>query len=95
MLKSFLIWDEFVKYCKLNGIDNPDAYGEKLFTDAFNVLKYGKTPSKIKGDQPVEVSRPTHQETQGKAEGEQTQTNTKANPTKAVEIINNSDIYDD
>jgi hypothetical protein len=93
MLKSCLIWDEFARYCKLNGIENPEAYGEKIFTDAFNVLKYGKTPPKNKGNQPVEVSRPAHQEIQEKTND--TEKHTKTDAIKTVEITNNSDIYDD
>jgi hypothetical protein len=93
--KFYAIWNEFEQYCEINNIPNCDEYFITVFTDAFNVLKYGKTPPKIKRDQPIEVSRPTYQEIQGKGDGEDTQKNTKPVTTKAVEIINNSDIYDD
>ena len=43
--KNYLTLDnEFIKYCELNSIENPEQYAEEVFKRGFNIVKYGNTP---------------------------------------------------
>ena len=56
--KNYLILDnEFLMYCKLNGIDDSVKFAQEIFNQGFNIVKYGETPiiSPIKKDEPKEV----------------------------------------
>jgi hypothetical protein len=48
--KNSLILDkEFIQYCELNGIEDIDKLAKETFNRGFTILKYGETPSHIKG----------------------------------------------
>lgn len=56
--KNYLILDnEFLMYCKLNGIDDSVKFAQEIFNQGFNIVKYGKTPiiSPTKKDELKEV----------------------------------------
>lgn len=36
--------DEFIRYCKLNSIDDIEGYAKKVFTIGFTTIKYPKEP---------------------------------------------------
>ena len=40
---------EFVQYCELNNIQDLDKKAKETFNRGFTILKYGETPSHIKG----------------------------------------------
>jgi hypothetical protein len=40
---------EFVQYCELNNIQDVDKKAKETFNRGFTILKYGETPSHIKG----------------------------------------------
>lgn len=40
---------EFIQYCELNNIQNIDKTAKETFNRGFTILKYGETPSHIKG----------------------------------------------
>ena len=43
--KHYLILDdEFIQYCKLNNIDDIEKRAKDVFTQGFNIIKYGNTP---------------------------------------------------
>jgi len=43
--KNYLILDnEFIKYCELNKIENPQEFAEQVFKKGFNIVKYGEVP---------------------------------------------------
>ena len=49
-LKSTLTLDkEFIQYCELNNIQDVDKKAKETFNRGFTILKYGETPSHIKG----------------------------------------------
>jgi hypothetical protein len=49
-LKPSLILDsEFLEYCKLNNIEDPNKLAKDTFKRGFAILKFGETPSIVKG----------------------------------------------
>jgi hypothetical protein len=40
---------EFIQYCELNNIQDVDKKAKETFNRGFTILKYGETPSHIKG----------------------------------------------
>ena len=40
---------EFIQYCELNNIQDIDKKAKEVFNRGFTILKYGETPSHIKG----------------------------------------------
>ena len=43
--KNYLILDnEFIKYCELNKIENPQEFAAQVFKKGFNIVKYGEVP---------------------------------------------------
>lgn len=43
--KYYLTFDnEFIKYCELNNVDNPEKLAKEIFQNGFNIIKYGQTP---------------------------------------------------
>jgi len=41
---SLIMDDEFIQYCKLNGIEDIDKKAKEVFKQGFDLLKYGDTP---------------------------------------------------
>jgi hypothetical protein len=44
---------EFVQYCELNNIQDVDKKAKETFNRGFTILKYGETPSHIKGKEVI------------------------------------------
>jgi len=52
--KNYLTLDnEFIKYCELNKIDNPQEFAEKVFKKGFNIVKYGEVPFGFKNGEKI------------------------------------------
>lgn len=52
--KSYLILDnEFIKYCELNDIKNPEQFAQEVFKKGFNIVKYGSVPTGFKGGEKI------------------------------------------
>lgn len=45
---SLTLDDEFIQYCELNNIKNPDQLAKKIFNQGFSIEKYGETPSGLR-----------------------------------------------
>lgn len=45
---SLTVDDEFMMYCELNKVENPEKLAKDTFNRGFSLLKYGETPSGIK-----------------------------------------------
>ncbi len=39
---SLILDDDFIQYCKLNNIDDIDAFAKETFKKGFDLVKYGK-----------------------------------------------------
>lgn len=53
-LKPSLILDsEFLEYCKLNNIKDPNKLAKDTFKRGFAILKFGETPSIVKGKETI------------------------------------------
>jgi uncharacterized protein (UPF0335 family) len=54
MQKSFLTLDnEFLKYCEINNIDNPEILAKEIFQKGFAIIKYGETPNGLRNQNTV------------------------------------------
>jgi uncharacterized protein (UPF0335 family) len=54
MQKSFLTLDnEFLKYCEINNIDNPEILAKEIFQKGFAIIKYGETPNGLRNQNAV------------------------------------------
>ena len=49
---SLILSDEFLEFCKLNNIENVQAYAKEIFDIGFNFKKYGTKPITKKESQP-------------------------------------------
>ncbi len=45
--------DEFIKYCELNNIDNPEKFAKEIFQKGFNIVKYGEVPFGFAGKEKI------------------------------------------
>lgn len=43
---SLILDDEFIQYCKLNGIEDIEKEAKAVFKKGFDIAKYGVTPTK-------------------------------------------------
>jgi hypothetical protein len=50
---SLTLDDEFIKYCELNSIVDIEKYSKSVFDRGFTILKYGETPSLVKGHETI------------------------------------------
>lgn len=54
MQKSFLTLDnEFLKYCEINNIDNPEILAKEIFQKGFTIVKYGEIPNGLRGQNTI------------------------------------------
>jgi hypothetical protein len=54
MQKSFLTLDnEFLKYCEINNIIDPEKLAKEIFQKGFSIIKYGETPNGLKGQNTI------------------------------------------
>ena len=54
MQKSFLTLDnEFLKYCEINNIIDPEKLAKEIFQRGFSIIKYGETPNGLKGQNTI------------------------------------------
>ena len=54
MQKSFLILDnEFLKYCEINNIIDPEILAKEIFQKGFSIVKYGEVPNGLKGQNTI------------------------------------------
>ena len=54
MQKSFLTLDnEFLKYCEINNIIDPEKLAKEIFQRGFFIIKYGETPNGLKGQNTI------------------------------------------
>lgn len=50
---SLTLDDEFLQYCELNQVKNPSKLAKETFERGFSILKFGETPSIVKGREVV------------------------------------------
>lgn len=50
---SLILDDEFIKYCELNKITNVSKLAKETFNRGFSILKFGETPSIVKGKETI------------------------------------------
>jgi hypothetical protein len=54
MQKSSLTLDnEFLKYCEINNITDPEKLAKEIFQKGFSIIKYGETPNGLKGQNTI------------------------------------------
>ena len=54
MQKSYLTLDnEFLKYCEINNITDPEKLAKEIFQKGFAIVKYGEIPNGLKGQNTV------------------------------------------
>ena len=54
MQKSFLTLDnEFLKYCEINNVTDPEKLAKEVFQKGFTIVKYGEIPNGLKGQNTV------------------------------------------
>ena len=54
MQKSSLTLDnEFLKYCEINNIDNPEMLAKEIFQKGFAIIKYGETPNGLRNQNTI------------------------------------------
>jgi hypothetical protein len=54
MQKSSLTLDnEFLKYCEINNITDPEKLAKEIFQKGFTIVKYGEIPNGLKGQNTV------------------------------------------
>jgi hypothetical protein len=54
MQKFYLTLDnEFLKYCEINNIIDPEKLAKEIFQKGFTIVKYGETPNGLKGQNTV------------------------------------------
>lgn len=41
---SLTLDNEFIRYCEINNIENPEAFAQQVFQRGFTIIKYGETP---------------------------------------------------
>lgn len=50
---SLILDNEFIDYCELNNIDEPLKKAKETFKRGFTILKFGETPSAVKGNEVI------------------------------------------
>ena len=50
---SLILDNEFIDYCELNNIDEPLKKAKETFNRGFTILKFGETPSAVKGNEVI------------------------------------------
>lgn len=50
---SLILDDEFIQYCELNNIKNPDQLAKKIFNQGFSIEKYGETPTGLRPNEKI------------------------------------------
>lgn len=54
MEKRYLTLDsEFIKYCELNKVENPEKLANEIFQRGFSIIKYGETPKGFKSQEKI------------------------------------------
>jgi hypothetical protein len=54
MQKSFLTLDnEFLKYCEINNITDPEKLAKEIFQKGFTIVKYGEIPNGLRGQNTI------------------------------------------
>ena len=54
MEKRYLTLDnEFLKYCELNKVENPEKLANEIFQRGFSIIKYGETPKGFKSQEKI------------------------------------------
>jgi len=54
MQKSFLTLDnEFLKYCEINNITDPEKLSKEIFQKGFTIVKYGEIPNGLRNQNTV------------------------------------------
>jgi hypothetical protein len=53
---TLILDDEFIQYCKLNGIDDVEKFAKEIFNKGFTLIKYGDRPD-IKIEPPEILSK--------------------------------------
>lgn len=54
MQKSFLTLDnEFLKYCEINNIIDPEKLAKEIFQKGFTIVKYGEIPNGLRGQNTI------------------------------------------
>lgn len=80
------LFNDFLQFCSINKIENPDDEFLKMFITGFNIAKYGATPFKIvKNENQVKDNEPSLLETTTKTEENEKPSEKKQ--TKKVKII--------
>ena len=50
---SLTLDNEFLKYCEINNIDNPEILAKEIFQKGFAIIKYGETPNGLRNQNTV------------------------------------------
>jgi hypothetical protein len=45
---SLTLNDDMIQYCKLNNIEDPEAFFQKVLNAEFTIIKYGRFPQIVK-----------------------------------------------
>lgn len=54
MQKSYLTLDnEFLKYCEINNITDPEILAKEIFQKGFTIVKYGEIPNGLRGQNTI------------------------------------------
>lgn len=54
MQKSYLTLDnEFLKYCEINNITDPEILAKEIFQKGFAIVKYGEIPNGLRGQNTI------------------------------------------
>jgi len=50
---SLILDNEFMEYCELNNIKNPDQLAKKIFNQGFSIEEYGATPTGLRPNEKI------------------------------------------
>lgn len=80
---SLILDDEFLEYCKLNKVEKVSKLAKETFDRGFTILKFGETPSFVKGREVIkEVEKVVIKEVEKIVEVE-----------KPIEVIVEKEVY--
>jgi signal recognition particle GTPase len=50
---SLTLDNEFIKYCEINNIENPETFAKQVFQRGFTIIKYGETPKGFQSNERI------------------------------------------
>jgi len=50
---SLTLDNEFIKYCEINNIENPETFAQQVFQRGFTIIKYGETPKGFQSNERI------------------------------------------